>query len=57
MCNKRIQDFIVYEEENVFEAYWRYCKYRIPFMVLDKNNKFVGLVGEKDFNDKIQGGV
>lgn len=56
MFSRKLSEIVVYQDESLYEAYWRYCKYHIPFLVMDREDKFLGIAAEKEFQQAIRSG-
>lgn len=55
---KKFQECVVYEKDDIYRAYWNFCKTGVMTMVLDKEDKFVGAVGVKEYKNAMAiGGV
>lgn len=48
---KKFQECVVYEKDDIYRAYWNFCKTGVMTMVLDKEDKFVGAVGVKEYKN------
>lgn len=45
----KFRECIAYEEDDVYKAYWNFCRTGVMTLVLDKEDKFVGAVGLKEY--------
>lgn len=53
MYPDKLRNFIAHEKDDIYKTYWQFAKYHIPFCVLDDDDKFVGIVGKRDFENAI----
>lgn len=47
---------VVHENDDIYKAYWDFCRTGVMTMVLDKEDKFVGVVGVKEYQKAMQAG-
>lgn len=57
MYNMKYEELIAHETDNVYETYWNFCKSRTITIVLDEKNKFVGVIGNADWEKAVRSGV
>lgn len=48
--NKKFQECVAYENDDIAKAYWNHCRTGVVTIVLDKDDKFIGVVGVKEYN-------
>lgn len=46
---KKFQECVAYENDDIYKAYWNFCKTGVMTLVLNEENKFVGIVGLKEY--------
>lgn len=59
MYMEYLEDFIINENETVYKAGWQFLRNQKPLMVVDDNNKYLGIVGRNElkksyFSDEIK---
>ena len=45
----KFRECIVYENDDIYKAYWDFCRTGVMTIVLDKEDKFVGVVSGKEY--------
>lgn len=52
----KFSECVVHENDDIYKAYWDYCRTGVMTMVLDKEDKFVGAVGAKEYKKAMHSG-
>lgn len=53
MYSNHVIDFVVKKDESIANVFWKYNKHKKITIVVDENNKFVGVLTSKDFRTKL----
>ena len=53
---RKFNECIVHEDDDIYKAYWDFCRTGVMTMVLDKNDRFIGGVGVKEYERAMIGG-
>ncbi len=55
---KKFLECVAHEKDDIYKAYWNFCKTGVMTLVLDEEDKFVGAVGVKEYEKAmVYGGV
>ena len=50
MVSKKLRDYVAHEGDDFFKTYWRSVKNQCITLIVDDEEKFLGVIGAKDWN-------